>query len=89
MLPSYAVAGDINAERLPDAVATTNLLQVKLLDAAVALLWACQCHDRQVIKMNVLVSHAASRGTRSSTVTIILLGMGFVGNQRFGGLLTR
>ena len=66
LLPSYAVAGDINAERLPDAVATTNLLQVKLLDAAVALLWACQCHDRQVIKMNVLVSHAASRAKRGT-----------------------
>ena len=63
MLPSYAssVSGDINAERLPDAVAATNLVQMKRLDAAVAAGGLVTSHDRRpaVIKF-ASVSLAAS-----------------------------
>ena len=62
MLPSYAVAGESMQERLPDAVAATNLLQMKRLDAAVALLAGFTTGSHQICLLGIpSVSRAASR----------------------------
>ena len=72
-----------NAERLPDAVAATNLVQMKQLDAAGALL--AGCHTTGSHQICLLVSHWPLAGMGYNGTP----GMGFVGTPRFDGLLTR
>ena len=71
------------AERLPDAVAATNLVQMKQLDAAGALL--AGCHTTGSHQICLLVSHWPLAGMGYNGTP----GMGFVGTPRFDGLLTR